>query len=154
MAPRGGSGSGALPATSALVRGQTVPLRVPAPPPSTPSMMSLPAAGLSPITYPSPTGAAAPARLNRDGASSPTAPHASPNGGPGGASPDTGPVTIAENPSSSPWNFIGNSPDGGASPRPSNIILSTRLTTTKVPSSSPTGTSSQAWAARWTCGHR
>jgi hypothetical protein len=44
MAPRGGSGNGALPATSALVRGQTAPLRVPPPPPTTPASMFVPVA--------------------------------------------------------------------------------------------------------------
>ena len=117
MAPRGGSGNGALPVTLALVRGQVAPVRLPAPPSSSPAggggassgallaavASSMNGGGGNPGGNPGGgnPGGAMPPRLQREsseqhpnsalGASTNPAAHPAPTkpSGPG-ASPDTG----------------------------------------------------------------
>ncbi len=111
MAPRGGSGNGALPVTQALVKGQVAPLRVPPPPPSTPAIPFLPPTGGAPGTGPIggfPTAPASHSNANAPAASPPQALSITPATVATTPTKPTGPVVINENPSSLPYTTTGN----------------------------------------------
>jgi hypothetical protein len=111
MAPRGGSGNGALPVTQALVKGQVAPLRVPPPPPTTPAIPFLPPTGGAPGTGPiggAPTGPVSHSSANAPAGNPSGSLSASPATAPSTPVGPTGPVVIGENPSSLPYRTTSN----------------------------------------------